>query len=271
MFEKATNEQLWAIYRGGDCPSHLFSELVKETMNREEFINRKMFKKATNEQLWVIVKHDKNCPTPLLVGVIHELIRRNELEKFICKVIINVYKSITAAEEFTFLTKEDLIQTGYEGTIEALQEYKQGHGTFMNYLHFVLMNKFKELSRELLADKRKAIFFTTSYHQEVKEGTSDSFEIFLSDNRINVEKEVIRKIMVEEKLNLLTPKQKQIFLAFLEGFTLQEIADKLGYHKSTIHGHLVKAIMKMAGKKINLHDIGVFERVSCKNTQGFSA
>ncbi len=273
MFNKATSQQLWAIYEGGDCPSHLFSELVKESMKREEFINYKMYHKATNEQLWVIAKHDKECPTHLLIGVVNELIRRNEMEKFIYRVLLNLFKSIPAAEEFTFMAKEDLVQIGYEAAIESLHEFKQGYGTYTNYLYFVLTNKFKEVSRDLMADKRKTIKHTFSYQctADKTEDTSKAYEYFLPDHRISVEKEVIQKIMMEEKINLLTPKQTKVFLKYLKGYTLQEIADELGFHKTTIHKHLTRAIIKMAGRKINLSQLGAFERASFKNLQAYTA
>lgn len=271
MFSNATSNQLRAIFEGGDCPSHLFSDLVKESMNREEFVNYEMFKKATNEQLWVIAKHDKNCPSHLLIGVINELIRRDEIKRYICAIIIKLFKSFNAAESFTFMSKEDLIQIGYVGAIESLLEYKQGHGSYANYLYFVLMNKFKEITRDLMADKRKVISHTFSYQQPIQMDETETFEIFFPDKRINIENEVIKKIMLEEKYKLLTPKQKIVFVQYLKGYTVQEIADELDCHKSTAHKQLKKAIIKMAGRNINLIELGVFERVSFKNTKEYSA
>lgn len=147
MFEKATNQQLQTIfkYERELCTPTMYKELTKELIKRGEF-DFSMFQKATNQQLWVILTYDSSVRTEHLVGIIRELIRRDELKTYIQRLLKNQFKTITSAERATNFTERELTFLCYQFAINAIFEYKQGHGSFLDYYKFLVSNNLKALS-----------------------------------------------------------------------------------------------------------------------------
>lgn len=56
------------------------------------------------------------------------------------------------------------------------------------------------------------------------------------------------RIDLEKALDRLTPKQRQAVELYRDGFTQQEIADKLGIHKSTVSRIFLKIRNKIASQ-----------------------
>lgn len=218
------------------------------------------YSKATNEQLWTIIKADAECPLPLLEGVFREAVNRGMIKQFILYVMKK--KQLTNDKIYSLLemTHEDLIQAGYEGALRAIRDYQPNKGTFSNLLFVTVSQAYGRLFQFIEAEKRKKD--EVSYHTILSE--ENTMEYYLADNRTNVEKTVIHKLQLEEKLSLLNPIQKETFLRFFIGYTYQEIGEQMNAKKSTVARRMDAALAKMAGKNINLKKLGIFERASFK-------
>jgi hypothetical protein len=147
MFEKATTEQLKTIfyYEREQCSPVMYKAVTKELIRRGE-LDMTIFQKATTEQLWVILKYDPWVRTEHLLGIIRELIRRNEYKSYIEQLIEKQFKSIFSAERATHFSYEELLFLCYQYAFHAVFEFEQGHGSFLNYYEFLVANNLKALS-----------------------------------------------------------------------------------------------------------------------------
>lgn len=220
------------------------------------------YTKATNTQLWSILRADYECPLPLLEGVFNEAVYRGMIRRFILYVVKEKYTSSKNAQEQLKITHEDLIQLGYEGASIAMKKFKPGKASFNRLLFICISNVFGQQRKYILAEKRQ--FEECSYNESLSDDNSVTWEKFLVDYRTNVEKAVITKIRLEEKLSLLSEVQKDTFLRFYKGFTYQEIADQMNISKNTVSTRMSGALKRMTGQHINLFKLGFTEKTFYK-------
>jgi RNA polymerase sigma factor (sigma-70 family) len=215
---------------------------------------------ATNEQLWTILRTDIDCPLPLMEGAFYEALDRGLIRQFIKSVL---RKRMIKAEtkQKLHVHYEDLLQIGYEAAVKALKEYEPSKGTFTNLLFIKIHQAYGMLLKTLKAQKRDGD--ETSY-QELMNDDTRTYENLLYCRKMSVEKTVIQKLELEEKLSRCKPIQRETFERFMLGYTLTEIAEQMDTKKSTAGRRLEEALIKMAGYKINLQKLGLFERPKTK-------
>lgn len=78
--------------------------------------------------------------------------------------------------------------------------------------------------------------------QESYRENNDGAEWDIADNTSDAELEVTAKVMVEEFMSTLTDKDRRILELRMQGVTLEEIADRLGYAN---HSGVLKRIRKI--------------------------
>jgi RNA polymerase sigma factor (sigma-70 family) len=216
--------------------------------------------KASNEQLWVIIRSDSECPLTLLEGVFREAVNRGMIEHFILSIIKKKGLASEKARMVLEMSHEDLIQLGYEGALKAIRDFQTGKGTFSSLLFLAISQAYGKQFQyvESLKRQREEVSYNSTISGE------NTMEYYLIDNRTNVEKTVIMKLYLEEKLSLLSPIQIETFQRFFIGYTYNEIAEQMNTKKSTVARRMEAALIRMTGKNINLAKLGLIERVSFK-------
>lgn len=102
----------------------------------------------------------------------------------------------------------------------------------------------QHLQRKTLAESRFSYLYLDDSYYNDGEPDEETYHKVIPDPRINIEKKVIDRLMVEEGLSKLTPLQKLYVGLSVEGYTLTEIAKFLNVsHKSVDNG-----IYKMKNK-----------------------
>jgi RNA polymerase sigma factor (sigma-70 family) len=218
--------------------------------------------KATDKQLWNIMKYDKECPLRLMEGVFQESVKRGLIKSAIIQVIKRKKIGYVTNNEFN-VTFDDFIQIGYEGALTAIKDYEPGRGYFINFLYNNISHTIGLFFQKQKTQKRKGD--VVSYQNTFSaDEMIDSYETFLIDYKASVEKIVMDKMALEEKLSVLTMEQRRIFDLFFVGYTLKEIKAMTNFSFRRVQGGLQGAFINMTGQKLDLRKIGVCERASRK-------
>jgi RNA polymerase sigma factor (sigma-70 family) len=193
-------------------------------------------------------------------GVFQEAVSRGMIKQFILSVMKKKRLFSEKVRKILDMTTEDLIQVGYEGALKAIKGFQPGKGTFSNLLYVTVSQAYGLQFQYAETEKRKRD--EVSYDKGISE--ENTMEYYLVDQRTNVEKTVITRMMLEEKLSLLSSIQRETFQRFFVGYTYSEIGEQMGAHKSTVARRMEAALIRMCGQKINLAKLGLIERVSYK-------
>lgn len=210
--------------------------------------------KATDEQLKNIISNDKDCPTHLLSGVVTEMLNRNLLDRLAYRVIIKRFRRIEIAINVLKTTEEDLMQFCRMKIFESVNKYKQGLSCFLYLAFRYLISELRGLEVKAKAEKRKIYDSLLSSDAEMESG---EFFINFFPSNMNVEREVIRKISLEEKLGPLSEQEKRTLLLYVKGYCMEEIAEIEHISKSGVSRRMKKITQKISGKEINLSNLGL--------------
>jgi RNA polymerase sigma factor (sigma-70 family) len=221
------------------------------------------FSKATNDQLWVILRSDSNCSLSLMERVFREAVDRGMIKQYILSVMTKKGLVTEKHRRILEMSHDDLIQLGYEGALKAMRDFKPGKGTFSNLLFLAISQSYGQQFQYAETEKRKRE--EVSYNKVISE--ENTMEYYLVDHLTNVEKTVITKLQLEEKLSMLNPTLRETFLLYFVGYSYNEIAERMQVKKSAIRERMKKAFILMTGQNINLLKLGVFERSSFKNQE----
>ena len=123
---------------------------------------------------------------------------------------------------------DDLIQEGYEVVLIAIEEYEENKGAqFLGYVKLQLKYHYLNKHRE----KTYA-----SLNEPLGDGQIELIDLI--EDETNILEEYIAKEEGEylmEKLNALTKRQREILIEFyIKGYSIGEIADKLGISYRTV-------------------------------------
>jgi RNA polymerase sigma factor (sigma-70 family) len=153
---------------------------------------------------------------------------------------------------------DDLVQIGYEAAFKAIKKYDPTKATFTSFLCMRVYQAFGNVIKAANYQKRDSL--DVSYQDLVSNEKShtqtETFEDFLVDRKKNVENTVIEKLMIEEGLSYCKPVQKETFILYFMGYTAMEISEIMGAPKGTVNRRLQEALTKIAGKPVNLRNIG---------------
>jgi RNA polymerase sigma factor (sigma-70 family) len=180
---------------------------------------------ATDEQLETIFNADTDCPNPLLVGVVSEMLTRGLLDGMIQHM----------AKKFSSqLNRDEMYQAAYIGIYQLAKIYKYTQLTFKQMTYIAIERRIKSLLQQKY-----------SHHAHLNDGALMN-EMPVMESSVNVEKTVIRKVMLEEQLSKLTKKQRNIIELYLKGYSLRWIgANVYQQDTSSIHYQFKKALGNM--------------------------
>lgn len=218
------------------------------------------YTKATKNQLWTILKSDNECPLPLLEGVFMEALDRGMIKQFIISIMKKKKLHLDKPKHILGMSHDDLIQLGYEAGLTALKKFTPGKAAFLSFMYLCVCQAYDYQFNRLETGKRKGE--TVSYNKSISDENTMEY-YYLVDHQTNVEKTVINKIRLEEKLNLCTPVQRTTFLLYLAGYSHREIAQRMNAKNNTVSARIKKALYKMTGKNINILKLG-YEKPSFK-------
>lgn len=190
-----------------------------------------MFTKATDEQLLVLIKHERNIPKHLMIGIVEEYCNRRLFDNYIRYVLKGLNMDCD----------DDLIQQGYLYILNGLKSYKPTNSAFHTFVYHQLRNKFINFIRNNNVEKRKSNKNNLHLEQPLKDDSETTYLDLLQDDRASVENKVINKVFLEESLNLITKQQKEMLLLFGEGYLASEIARKLKVSRPTVANNITKA------------------------------
>lgn len=179
---------------------------------------------ATNKQLEAIAKHDPDCSPSLLREVVEEMLNRNLFDPMINQCARMVFGSFKRMNEVHSMALEDLLQTGRTTVFEAVELFKPGNEkAFSSFVFMVIKQRFIKVIKFLEREKR-------DQRNEISWSfIEDGLNLLdIMPSQINIEKYVIKKITLENLLNQLTKRQREIVDLFLQEYNFEEIAEILG-------------------------------------------
>ncbi|MEN8249730.1 MAG: RNA polymerase sigma-70 factor [Bacteroidota bacterium] len=123
---------------------------------------------------------------------------------------------------------EELVQETFIKIWEKREDFIEGC-SFQSFLFKIAKNAFLNLNRKKV--NRKVFEDRLNFLNEIPQGSTDDYIIFKETTEI-----------INTVIGGLPPKRKEIFLLRrIDGFSRQEIADKLGISVITVDSQLLKA------------------------------
>ncbi|MBN6887005.1 RNA polymerase sigma factor (sigma-70 family) [Cytobacillus horneckiae] len=183
--------------------------------------------RATDEQLLLIVKEDKECPSQLLSGVVHESLSRGLFDNLVYWIFKSLTKGSIQTMRAWSIDTQDIISIGYCGVLNALDKWSPGKTSFKSFAYMNIRSEFTHLMDQENAKKREINKVTYSYDAPTKTGSPILFYLTGSEG---VEQQVIRSIEYQSKMNHLDIKEQQMISLFLQGYRFREIKNKLYKH-----------------------------------------
>lgn len=211
--------------------------------------------KATNEQLSNIIAHDIDCPAHLLIGVVTELLNRNKLEGLVNKVIMKRFTKINIAVNVLGMPEEDIKQFCRMTLFASVEKFKPGKSSFLFFSYMRAVGELRDLENKVKAEKRKVYENIQSIdNQRNEEG--ETFAELLPTS-INVEREVIRKVSLEEKMQLLNWLERKTLLLYMKGYSSTEIGRMINKSRKATARQINNGLSKMCGRKTSISELGM--------------
>lgn len=204
---------------------------------------------ATDEQLLSITNSDKDCPTHLLSGVVNEMLHRGLFDNLIYWIFKRLTKVDSLAKQSWNMDTDDILSLGYVGITNALNRWKGSKSSFKTFAYMNIRSEFTHHLDSENAVKREINKLTFSYDTPMDNG--DPFYIMIPDRQMNVEKEVIRNIEYENKMQQLSVEKRKIIELFLEGYKFSEINKILYRYKK--NGNYVRELFYESLRQIDIN------------------
>lgn len=217
---------------------------------------------ATDEQLFAVIKEDKECPSHLLRGIVHEALDRGLFNAIITWVFKDLTKNPKKVKQRWKMENADILSVGHCGVLAALKKWKPGNSSFKAFAFMNIRTEFVRLLERESAEKRQTDKVTFSY--ETKLSSGDAYFTLLSE-KTNVEEIVLKKLEYEEKTKPLTDKETKVIHLFLEGYSFGEIKQKL--FKRKITNRFVREFFYDALAKIGLQNYTIEQQKEIKHSQ----
>ncbi len=145
---------------------------------------------------------------------------------------------------------EDVMQEGYIGFYEAVLSYKKGYRlNFQSFAYYCIQKNIFDAIQASTRKKRKAQAEAISLDEEFPEQDKESrFRIIdqiIHQGNINPEDTVILKVMVKELVHFLSPLERLVLKAHLEGKSYEEMSLELKKEPKAIGNALQRARTKI--------------------------
>jgi hypothetical protein len=180
---------------------------------------------ADNEQLEIIFNHEFDLPNHLLVGLVEEMMTR----KLFDGMIINLANKLMG-----HYNRDEVLQTGYLAVFQLARIFKTNKLSFKTMCFIAIERRLKTIIAVKL--QKKNFMNEQALVNEVP----------VMVDTMNVERTVIRKLMLQEQLSKLSNKQLDIITRFLDGYSLAWIgANIYNQDTSAIRYQFLKALKNM--------------------------
>jgi RNA polymerase sigma factor (sigma-70 family) len=196
---------------------------------------------ATDKQLRMIAQYDIDCSPSLLKGVAIEMIKRRLWDGIILYAAKKIYFNVK--ETYTYklqMTYEEFIHVAHIEILKVVEKFQPGRRNFKSYVIMCLMTHFKKIIRDAEAMKRIA-----NLRAEDVDGLEPKMQDKIFQSPVNVEKYVIDKITLEERLKPLSEVERKALYLSAMGYTQYEIAEMFGFKKTYGNVLLTRARNKM--------------------------
>lgn len=197
--------------------------------------------KATNQQIMNILKYDNSIPNDLLKIVVVEALNRKLLEGHV-KTLINSFFGYTNKFYVYNVSYEDVMQEVYITILKVMKSFKGGAVGFIYCFPKAVKRMLIDFVRNKKAQKNTTI--KVSIHEPIVEGFT--LEEILS-SKANVEKYVIRKLDLQERLERLDEQEKKMILMYANGFNISEIGRRMDMQKLQSNRLFHRSIKIMRG------------------------
>lgn len=202
------------------------------------------FKKASDQQLDVIIKNEYDCSPSLLRGAVLEMLDRGLFDRMIADITHKITCNVKKAEQIHGIGMEDFLQIGRMEVLFSLEKFDSTKKTnFLSFLYLKVRNIIAKTMQHVeyqKRDNRKV----SSLNIELDDGT-EIIE-FINDNKTNVEKYVLNKVMLEQLIKKVNKHQKIVLSYRLQGYQFAEISKILGRgNDRSMYQAYMNAIKKM--------------------------
>jgi RNA polymerase sigma factor (sigma-70 family) len=137
-------------------------------------------------------------------------------------------------------TYEEFIHVAHIEILKVVEKFQPGRRNFKSYVIMCLMTHFKKIIRDAEAMKRIA-----NLRAEDVDGLEPKMQDKIFQSPVNVEKYVIDKITLEERLKPLSEVERKALYLSAMGYTQYEIAEMFGFKKTYGNVLLTRARNKM--------------------------
>jgi RNA polymerase sigma factor (sigma-70 family) len=183
-----------------------------------------------------------------------KMVNFEENRKLIYRAIYSKYKTHEAVERIARkygMDFEDVEQIAAETLYKCCLRFKEtGEATFAHYAITTIQQQiYTEFVRRgemvrIPHEKRKDIKHEYT-SLDLQLGDTEETFLGLLPSNFNVEKRVIRKITLEEKMNMLKENERKVIMMKINGKTEKEIAETLDRSKSSVQMLLIKGLKRI--------------------------
>lgn len=181
------------------------------------------------------------------------MLNRNLFDNQIHKAIQKIFTVLDIAINKLSMSEEELFQEGRAEIWDCLQHYKPGKSPFSYFIAMALKSLYRDMEKLMEFGRKKTVLYTDSLYTQI--GEEQTYMDILPE-KVNVEKTVIKKIMFERKLSVLEENEKETFLLYLKGYSINEISQLTNVSKTGTNSRLKRAVKKLSGRVINLQELG---------------
>lgn len=184
-----------------------------------------------------------NEPSPELLVLLIQILNGDPFEKLM-DVCMPVTKSLTNKYYLGSYEKDDLLQEAHRILSKAADDFDFGDNLdFKPFYHLRLTNHLNRLLRAELAHKRRANANPASLDELVEAGGIHIQGVAPAAS--NPEDVTVVKEMFTHYFTELSPFEESVFLLFLKGHTIEEIAKKLEYKTIQVKNAVYRCSVKL--------------------------
>lgn len=149
-------------------------------------------------------------------------------------LIYSFLKSKHLIDEYSYKNNEDWYGVMAEALCQAAATFDQQQNCSFSTYAYVCMNNAMNVVFNAGRMQKRIPFEMIDYYSEEASRDSEDSKMDLIPSKIDVAKEAISNISLENLFQNQDSKHKKVYLFLLDGFSITEIANKLGVSKQSI-------------------------------------
>lgn len=162
-------------------------------------------------------------------------------------------KSLAAKYFGTWADFEDFLQVGFVGLMQAVFNYKRESNTkFSTFAYMNISSEVKSFITYLNRQKNKVLTEAINIESYTDDDSSDSGEYYF-ETESNETKELMTKYFLEKAVAELKTGEQDIINLWLNGYTYEEISDKIDVNRKKVDNTIQK-LKRIIAKKEDLYN-----------------